>query len=437
MPAFRSLTRARLYGLALAAVILALAGCTLKSGGYNTTSPPKVRFFNASPDLGTVDISIGDNLSVGLLNYEGFSNYRPAATGTQPITVDLTGTTTQVLQTPQDLENGNLFSYIIFGRSNAPRALLLADNVDLPGGGNVKLRFVNATVEKASLDLYVTNPGQDLTSVAPTVAGVTAGTASDFIERNAGSSEVRITPAGSKTVLYDSGQVTFTERNAYSLVAYERGDPAQVNVGVLTNDTLGSAATLNSLLSSTRFLNAAPGVPLANVTIDQATLGNVPYGVASSYTQVVEAGTLNASFAATSAPNTPLISGTLLLPPGGVSTVVVFGTNDALQGFALQDLNLAPQTPGNARLRVVNVESASSSVTTLLNGSLIVGALSTGQPSLYFELPPASYNFTFVDATTQAPVLNANNVVLGADHTYTLFLLGPPGQLTYLLTQDR
>jgi hypothetical protein len=76
-------------------------------------------------------------------------------------------------------------------------------------------------------------------------------------------------------------------------------------------------------------------------------------------------------------------------------------------------------------------------VITLLNGALVVGALASGQPSLYFELPPAAYNFTFADATSQAPLLTVPDVVVSANHTYTLFLLGPPGQLTFLLTQDR
>jgi hypothetical protein len=437
MPAFPTLTRARLMWLALAAVILAaLAGCTLKSGGYNTTSPPKLRFFNASPDLGAVDIAVGGNPTVGLLNYETFSNYRAAATGPQAITVTLSGGTTQVLQTTQDLENGNLFSYVIFGRSGAPHALLLPDNLELPGGGNVKLRLVNATVEQPAIDLYVTNPGQDLASVTPTISSIPAGGASDFIERNAGSSEVRITPAGSKTVLYDSSQVTLSDRNAYSIVAYDRGDPGQVNVGLLTNDTLGSAAALNSIVSATRLVNAAPGVPAANVTVDQTTIAGVAYGTSSAYQQV-QSGTPTATFAATATPSTTLISGSLLLPPGGASTIVLFGASGAQQGFALQDFNLLPVTPGNARLRVVNLESGGTGVITLLNGALVVGALASGQPSLYFELPPAAYNFTFADATSQAPLLTVPDVVVSANHTYTLFLLGPPGQLTFLLTQDR
>jgi hypothetical protein len=437
MPASPSSPLARITWLALAAVLLALAaGCNLKSGGYNTTSPPKVRFFNASPDLGTIDATIGTVPAVGQMRYETFSSYRTATTGTQPISITLSGTTTQVLQTTQDFQNGERFSYIVFGRTGAPRALLLSDAVELPGGGNVKLRLVNATVEQQAIDVYVTNPGQDLETVTPTIANIASGSASEFIERNAGSSEVRVTRSGTKTVLYDSGQVTLSDRNAYSLVAYDRGDPAQVNLGLLTNDTLGSGATFNSLVSSTRFLNAAPGVPAATATIDQTPLPSVAYGTVSPYV-TLPAGVRNASFAATATPGTPIISGSVLLPPGGASTVVFFGAAGAQQGFALQDFNLLPVTPGNGRVRVVNLGSGAGSVSTLVNGTLTVGALAAGQPSLYFELPPAAYTFTFVDPVSLAPLLTVPAVVVGTDHTYTLFLIGPPGQLGFVLSQDR
>jgi hypothetical chaperone protein len=56
--------------------------------------------------------------------------------------------------------------------------------------------------------------------------------------------------------------------------------------------------------------------------------------------------------------------------------------------------------------------------------------------SLYFELPPATYTFTFVNPTTSAILLDVPGVTLAAGHTYSLFLIGPPGQLTTLLTQD-
>ena len=77
------------------------------------------------------------------------------------------------------------------------------------------------------------------------------------------------------------------------------------------------------------------------------------------------------------------------------------------------------------------------SITTFVNGSLVVGALAPGNSSVFFELPAQTYTFGFVDATTSADLLDVPGVVLAAGHTYTIYLIGPAGQLGSLVTQDR
>src|SRR4051794_35480825 len=60
--------RARLAWLVLfLAVAAGVVGCTAESGGYNTTSPPKIRFFNAAFDIGTVDVDVGNIATLNAL----------------------------------------------------------------------------------------------------------------------------------------------------------------------------------------------------------------------------------------------------------------------------------------------------------------------------------------------------------------------------------
>jgi hypothetical protein len=430
--------RARIAWLSLAALlILVVAGCTLKSGGYNTTSPPKIRFFNAGIDLTSVDVSIGGAPTVTLLGFEQFASYQTTKTGTLPLVVTQGGNTTVVTQTTQDFENGDRFSYVLYGRPDAPQFILMQDNVDLPGGGNTKLRFVNVATGHGALDMYVTDPGALLDNVAPEIANIPLGGVSDYEERGSGSVEIRFTPAGSKQVIYDTGQVTLSERNAYTLVAYNRGDPTLVNAGLFTMDTLGSGTTQNSVQGAMRVVNASAATPSVNLLVDNTpAVSNVAFPTATPY-QLTPTGTHTVSFEASSTPGAALVSGTVLFPPGGDASVVLFGPAGSQQAFGLQDVNLLPMTAGNARVRVVNVRSDAGTVNTYVNGALTVGALSQASPSLYFELPAGSYLFSFTDAGTSAPLLDVPGVTLVADHTYTLFLIGPTGQLTTLLTTDR
>lgn len=430
---------ARLAWISLAVLIIAaVAGCTLKSGGYNTTSPPKIRLFDAAIDIGAVDMTLGSVLSVAGLGYEQFSTYRNAATGQQLVRLTSSGTSTVVFDTTQDFENGDRFSYILYGRPAAPATILLRDNIELPGGGNFKLRLANAATEMGPLDLYVTSPGTTLdANSTANISNIALGTASDFVEPNAGDVEILLTPHGSKTVIYDSGQITLSERNAYMIVAYSRGDPNLVNASVLTMDTLGSGQLVNSTMGELRAVDAAPGPAAINVVVDGATvIGGVPYAHASAYQPAV-AGTHTVGVEASSAPGTSLVSGSMTFAPGGSTSVVAFGPAGSVVAAGLTDINFLPQVAGNARVRVVNAASGGGSVNTFVNGNLTVGALVAGSPSLYFELPAQTYTFSFVDSTSSSVLLDVPGVVLAAGHTYTLFLIGPPGQFTSLLTQDR
>src|SRR5689334_19074793 len=80
---FRAI-RARLTWVSLAILIVAgIAGCTLKSGGYSTTSPPKIRFFNAAIEIAAVDVTVGTVLEAAPLGFGGNTTYRTAQTGSQ------------------------------------------------------------------------------------------------------------------------------------------------------------------------------------------------------------------------------------------------------------------------------------------------------------------------------------------------------------------
>ena len=67
---------------------------------------------------------------------------------------------------------------------------------------------------------------------------------------------------------------------------------------LLTADTIGSGAVLNSILTSTRLVNAFPSVPAIDVTVESLTINGVPYPTASAYQVSAFSGTRSATFAA-------------------------------------------------------------------------------------------------------------------------------------------
>ena len=131
------------------------------------------------------------------------------------------------------------------------------------------VRLVNAAAGVGALDLYITAPGADLTNTAPTISNVAFGGATAFISVNtAPNFEIRFTPVGTKTVIYDTAPRIFTEHSGTTVVAYSKGSGSLVNVALLNDDGAGTGAILDNLLARYKIVNASlVGSPL-NVFVD-------------------------------------------------------------------------------------------------------------------------------------------------------------------------
>jgi hypothetical protein len=81
---------------------------------------------------------------------------------------------------------------------------VFVDDNRAPGPGHAKVRV--ARIGGApSADVYITAPGADLNTASPTASALEWGTASDYVELPGGDYQVRVTTAGTKTVIIDGG----------------------------------------------------------------------------------------------------------------------------------------------------------------------------------------------------------------------------------------
>jgi hypothetical protein len=114
-------------------------------------------------------------------------------------------------------------------------ALVLTDSEAAPAAGKTKIRFIHAAslVAAKSVDVYVTAPADALTTA--TKAGFNYKDNSGYLEVPAGSYRVRITAAGSKTVLIDTGTTgeSLATGKLYTGIAV---NPTGTNGVVLLND---------------------------------------------------------------------------------------------------------------------------------------------------------------------------------------------------------
>jgi hypothetical protein len=98
------------------------------------------------------------------------------------------------------LVDGTDYTVIANGLAEAIEPIALQDDNSAPALGNAPLRAIHDAPGTPAVDIYVTAPGADLETTIPLLANVEFGDVADYIEAPAGDYQVRVTPAGTKTV---------------------------------------------------------------------------------------------------------------------------------------------------------------------------------------------------------------------------------------------
>jgi hypothetical protein len=343
--------------------ILVISGCGKSSNNSGST---QIRFMNALVDGGAINVAVGSKSPVSGLAFEGLTTYQSVDSGTQEFKVSVAGGTSTIIDTTIGLNNAP-YTYIVYGTSSAPSALLLLDTISTtPASGLFGLRVLNAAFGTASLDVYVTTPGAPLDTASPNLTNITVGVSSGFVQLAPGSLQVRLTLHNSKQVIYDTGAQTFANQASYQIVAYTKGSGTLVNGALLNLDSTGTGSVVNSGIAQFKLIHAAPGTAGINAFVDATNIfSNVPYQGASSYAALA-AGSHTVTVESVAAPGAVIASVTPPFAPATDTSVVVTGLPGAQTAVALADNNL-PGTTGTVRIRFVNVATDVGAVDVLVN----------------------------------------------------------------------
>lgn len=164
------LLRVLSFGPAIVALCILATSC----GSSSNTS--QYRVVQTIPDApGNFDISISGTTvfkDVTFGSTQPISGYNSVATGSDPIEVFQTGTTTPVIAaTNLNLTTGSQSTVFLTGLYAAPIAVVLADNNTAPLAGQAEVRIVDASPSAPpSLDIYIVALGTDITQLQPTIS---------------------------------------------------------------------------------------------------------------------------------------------------------------------------------------------------------------------------------------------------------------------------
>ena len=224
---------------------MTLAAC---GGSSNDSHEPQLRAVHLSPDAPAVDISVNGAVVLAGVEYRQASQFLSVETGSTDISVLVPALdNASALDATLVIEEDTKYTVIAADAvaNGLPlTAIVVVDDIDAPAAGQADITVIHGAPSAPNVDVYVTAPGDELPA-SPLLSDIPFNTTSDEIGVAAGDYRVRITPAGSTTVVYDSGTLTLVDGVEYIAIAADDIDSESlVGLTILTD------------LESTPFVNA-------------------------------------------------------------------------------------------------------------------------------------------------------------------------------------
>ena len=200
----------------------------------DASTPANLRVFHASPDAPAVDIVVNDGFAAPLVQDLAFTEIAgPVDVEAGDYNVKVTAADNAgaiVMDADVSLAAGKSYDVLAVGPLATIEPLVLTDDprrVSL----FAKVRIVHASPTAQDVDIYLTAPGADISTLEPTLASVPFKANTRYLELLEGSYDVTVTPAGSKTPAIGPATFSFANGDVLTVVARDAtGGGAPLNV---------------------------------------------------------------------------------------------------------------------------------------------------------------------------------------------------------------
>jgi len=198
----------------LLATSLFFVGCSDDDDNPTTpqTESANVKVIHASPDAPGVDLLVDNNVAGSNLTFPNNTGYLEVQEGTRNIKVNVSGTSTTVIEADLPLD-GNL-NYSVFAVDAVANLtpLVIVDDLTSPASGFAHVRFIHLSPDAPAVDITTTD--------GSVVFGNYEFKAySDFTPLPAGSYDLQVRLAGTDTVVLDLSGIAVSDGSIYTVFA--------------------------------------------------------------------------------------------------------------------------------------------------------------------------------------------------------------------------
>ena len=394
-----------------------------------------VRVLHASPDAPNVDVLVDDQVVLSNVSYKQASEFLSVFAGTRNIKVNAAGTSTTVIDANLNLAFQSFTTVIATNFLDQIEPLVLSDENTPPSGNILKIRVVHSAPSAPPVDVYVTAPGADINAATPTLSDVAFLGFSDFLEIPEDDYQIRVTAAGSKDPVFDSGTVTLEAGSIFTAVAVDAtSGESPISLVVLTNDPTTPFFEIDDKSPALRVLHGSPDAPNVDVLVDdEIVLANVPYKTASEFL-LVASGSRNIKVNAAGTLTT-VIDADFDVVLNSFTTIIATDFLAQIEPLVLPDENTPPADPGSLKVRVVHGSPSAPTVDVYVTAPN--ADINTETPTLpnvpfkgfsdYTEIPEGDYRIRLTGAGSKTPVYDSGTVPLDAGSILTVVAVDATG----------
>lgn len=414
------------------ALPLVVAGSVLLAGcfdGSSSTPSTEVRVIHASSDAPAVNVLVNGEVVTPNADFKAADVLRPNA-GVASIAVDGIlpgGSTARVIEADGvSLRFDTKYDVIAVGKvgDDTIEPLILTDDGERDSATSVRLRVAHLSPEAQTaaagpVDVYVTAPGADLSTAEPTVSFSFKESAGP-LEVPAGDYQIRVTPAGADTVVYDSGTVPLPAGADLLVGAVDNtganGDASPISLIVLNGEEVTELFDVDQQ-SGVRVVHNSSNAPdvdvLLNdaVAVDDLAYPNIAPGAALDAYAQVPVGTQNVKVTPFNDNSNVVIEADLEFAAGVGYTVIANGLLADIEALVLTDSvrDIATQASvrvvhGSTLAGPVNVYLLPEGQTTVGNATAVLSGVEFGQESGYLAVSPGTYNLVVTDAGSNVAI---------------------------------
>jgi Domain of unknown function (DUF4397) len=402
----------KVCGLLALSLIVACSdsGSSNRSNPEPVVNPSQLRVTHASPDAPAVNVYVDGELALeevefkqssGLIVFDEPTTISVEVKGILPDESEVSVIGPVDISLEEGLRTDVIAFDNLFDNTGAVgiQAKLL-DPVEIEEGiTDVRVSVMHAAPSVGDVDIYVSAPGDALSNVMPIDAGF--GDAAGPVSLEADTDyQIRITPDGDNTVVYDSGVVNFSAGTELVVVAVEntfKVGTSPVNLLAVGPDGASEVLDVN-IGASVRVVHNSADTPAVDVLIDgNLALDAVPFPAASNYEDIeAPAGTYNVVVAADADNSIAPIDENLMLEATKSYTGIAVGS------FADSSIELVV-TEDDRR----NV--ATAAIVQIIHGSYIVAAeipvdIYLTTDGVIADADPAVQSLAYKESTGQLPL---------------------------------